>query len=243
MPEVRALTRGVRVMFFVLDALTPITLAEIARETGIAKPTATRLLGTLIEGGLVALNAFGAYVPGPEALRRFHATIIPPVVRERAKAALIRLRDETGETAALHFPIWPDRICIEQIESMSGLRRIHAPRECWPLTVGATGRAFLAFASQARVQATLEARPLRSYTPYSYTDTTAFFTELRRVKDDGFAISNRSETIVGMAGAAAPILSGGTASMMINISGPTERLSASTLSKFGVLLKREACLL
>ncbi len=152
-------------------------------------------------------------------------------------------RQMVGETAALHFPIWPDRICIEQVESRSGLRRIHAPRECWPLTVGATGRAYLAFASEENVKATLSARPLRAYTPHSYTKSAEFLSELRRVKDAGFAKSNGSETIVGMAGAAAPIVSDGAIKMMINISGPTERLSVAALSGFGALLKREARLL
>jgi DNA-binding IclR family transcriptional regulator len=243
MPEVRALTRGLRVMLLVLDAGAPMTLADIARQTGIAKPTATRLLGTLIESGVVAMDASGAYVAGGEALRRFQGALISASFRERAKAALIRLRDESGETAALHLPIWPDRICVEQVESLSGLRRIHSQRECWPLTVGATGRVFLAFASEKCVKTTLSARPLHAYTPHSYVKTGEFLTELRKVREAGFAISNGSETIVGMAGAAAAIVSDGAVKMMINISGPTDRLSAKTLSGFGLLLQREAHLL
>jgi len=113
MAEVRAFMRGLRILFNILDSDGPKALAHIARESGLTKPTALRLLCTLIENCLVSIASTGAYAPGLKDARHLLANFISPRLRERVRAVLIRLWDVTGETVAPHVPLMGSNFTID----------------------------------------------------------------------------------------------------------------------------------
>lgn len=237
MPQVRALQRGVEILFLLLDSERPLRVTDLARETGLPKPTVSRLLGTLAAGGYVLCDpASGLYSVGPEVSRRFVVARLDSPLHARIRDAMRTLRDRSGETVGLWVPVYPDRVCIEQIESHNGLRRVHEIGRRWPLTSGSSGRAYLAFTDDADVERALALRPLQRITPHTIVDRQEFYEALARVREDGYALAV-SQTNLGMGGMSAPILGlDGRPIAMLGISGPEPRWGIDSMQAFAPVL-------
>lgn len=238
MPPVRALQRGLDVLFMLVDAGEPLRLNEIASRTGLHKATVSRLLGTLVDAGYVAHNTVeGIYGIGAETARRFSAASVHSEWRLAASTAIADLRDQSGESVGLFVPVWPDRVCVEQAESHSGLRRVLVVGERSQLTVGSTERSYLAHVSEAEVDAVLALRPLvgpKGVVP----DRAWLFKELAKIRKDGYAMSDE-EGIVGMCAMGAPILGYANRPIaMIAISGPIGRWTTAARRAFAPKLVR-----
>lgn len=237
MPQVRALQRGVEMLFLLIDSERPLSVTELARQTQLPKPTVTRLLGTLVEGGYVVTDpASGHYTIGPEVARRFLMARLDPHIAAQIRETMVRLRNDSGETVGLWLPVYPDRVCIEQVESAHGLRRVHDIGRRWPLTTGSSGRVYLATLSDEEIERTLALRPLRPVTPFSIVDNEAFYREIEQTRKDGYSISV-SQTNVGMGGLAAAVRGNdGRPIAMLSISGPEARWGAAAMVAFAPTL-------
>ncbi len=77
---------------------------ELARRIGVNASTASRLLATLEEGGLVERSADGPYRLGLKLVALSDRVLGQLDVRERARPWLTWLVEETGETATLSVP-------------------------------------------------------------------------------------------------------------------------------------------
>ncbi len=117
----------------------PVGLSDIARRTGVAKPTVHRLCTALEHHGLVAregeLRTLGARVD-----ELAHAV---PSLRYRlihvSENALHELRDESGESVQLYVREGNVRRCVAGLESLHGLRTIVEVGATLPLAVGSAG--------------------------------------------------------------------------------------------------------
>ncbi|MCA1647992.1 MAG: IclR family transcriptional regulator [Chloroflexi bacterium] len=241
MPPVRALQRGLDVLFAIVDAGEAVGLGELARRTQLHKATVSRLLGTLVDGGYVSHNlVHGTYGIGAEAARRLLHGSVESELQHLAGLVLGELRDLSGETAGLFIPTWPDRICIDQAESRSGLRRIFVLGERSPLTHGSTGRSYLAHVSEAEVRAVLRLRPLAAPTAQAPYDEAWFLADLARIRANGFGLSDY-EGIVGMCAMGAPVCGADNRPVaMLAISGPSGRWTTDARLDFAPTLVRAA---
>ena len=237
---IRSLSRGLRILNEVLDAPSAVSVAAIARATELHRATVSRMLGVLLEEGFVALDSNQRqYLPGPALASRLRTDQIEPLLRAHSLAALEVLRDASGETVGLHLPVWPDRICIAKAESNSNLRRVYELGERKPLTVGATGLAWLAFVESAELERTLAARPLTALTPQTDTDPVHYRQAAESTRAQGFAVSF-SQTVSGMCGIAAPIFGRtGDPIAMITVSGPQARFTEAQMLSLAPLLIQE----
>lgn len=107
------------------------------------------------------------------------ASSLEALLVERATPLVADLRDRSGETTVLCTPAWPDRVCIVASQSAHQVRAQKAVGEIGPLTRGCTGRAFLAFADDERVDHALALRPIVRGTEYTVTDRNEFRALLR----------------------------------------------------------------
>lgn len=224
-----ALSRGLRLLFAVVDAAEPIGVTDVARRTGLHKATVSRTLaGLAAEGYLAVDRRTGQYVPGTGVLARMRTSQVERLLAHRAVPPMTRLRDRSGETVGLHVVCWPDRVCVAEVPSLSGLRRTHSPGETWPLTTGATGRAYLAYVDDDELDATLAARPLPHKT------AAAFRRELAEVRRDGCFVAPGPDHIDGMQGMAAAIFDASSRPVaMISVSGPMTRFTHDAMVALG----------
>ena len=203
-------------------------LGEIAAGVGMHPATVHRVLGQLVEDGLVRQTAGGAYGLGLEFLRLAWLVSGRESLRDIAEPELRALTADTGETSwlGLYEPSRREMLFAASVESPQPIRQVRPVNEWRPVHGGASGRALLAFLPEAEREAVL-AGPLDAVTPNTVTDAAALRRRLDEVRKRGYAVS-RGERVLGGVGIAAPILAGdGRLLGVIGIGLPEQRYRAS----------------
>jgi DNA-binding IclR family transcriptional regulator len=213
----QAVHRALRMLESFRGDSVELSLSGLADSAGLTLPTAHRIARTLnSEGFLLQTDPGGRYSLGPEIMRLarvlLHTAISPDLVR-LTQQVLERLRDLSGETAALHCPIGHERICVAEMPSPHPIRMANGVGNLYPLHTGAAGKAILAWMPATEIDEILLDRP----------DTERIRRELASVRRRGFAMS-LGETVPGASAIAAPIRTpSGDTLAVISIAGPIRR--------------------
>ena len=130
---------------------TGVTTTQLARSTGLARPTAHRLLTSLLGDGLLDRNEDGRWFLGPElyllgmtaAPRYDVTTVAQPFVR--------RLASTTGESAFFSARRGDETVCLVREDGSFPIRS-HVLHEGirFPLGVASAGIAILAYLRRSR---------------------------------------------------------------------------------------------
>jgi DNA-binding IclR family transcriptional regulator len=146
---VAAVDRALTIASALAQANATLTLAELARVTGMYKSTLLRLLASLQRSGLVVHRADKRYALGPQAFlfgRAFDQTY---GLREGIHPVLEWLVEHGTESASFHVIHGKEtRLCLFRINSNHSTLDHVREGDVLPLDKGAGGRALLAFASQ-----------------------------------------------------------------------------------------------
>jgi DNA-binding IclR family transcriptional regulator len=122
----------------------PASLAGVVRGTGLARPTAYRLLTALESHGLVARKD-GRYSLGGRLLSWGGGTVGSGLV-EVSRPILAALRDRTEESTQLYVREGDRRVCVASVERTGGGLRDAVPEGAvLPLEQGSGGRVLLAW--------------------------------------------------------------------------------------------------
>ena len=100
------------------------TFTAVVEATGLARPTAHRLLRALVALGFLSQAEGRGYVPGPRLLRLAASALRELPLRDLAHPTLERLARETGESAQLYVRSNDRRLCVDAVESGHELRTI-----------------------------------------------------------------------------------------------------------------------
>jgi DNA-binding IclR family transcriptional regulator len=144
---VAAVDRALSIATTLARASAPLTLAELARRTGMYKSTLLRLLASLARAGLVVHRSDKRYALGPLAFlfgRSFEQTY---GLKDGVQPVLEWLVDKGSESPSFHVRHGKDaRLCLLRIDSAhSTLDRVRAG-DVLPLHRGAAGKVLHAFA-------------------------------------------------------------------------------------------------
>ena len=215
--------------FSLLEALAnsrmPMGLAEVAALTGNTKPTAHRVLQTLIALGYVAPAGGGAYqltgklrqlALGPTD--RWLAALSEPILR--------KLHEETSETVNLGVLRHQRIAYVTVIESQHALRRVARVDEEDPVLCTALGRAIASHLPQSAMEMLVRALPVEQRTPKTVIEPAKLRQILKRARDEGYALE-RDQTDIGVTCLGVPVFSGGQVIAAISISAPTARVDAA----------------
>jgi DNA-binding IclR family transcriptional regulator len=199
----------------ILDAIArrgPCTLADLVRETGLARPTAHRLAVALEEHALVVRDGEGRFRLGARLVGWGAAAGAALALVEPARAVLQRLSAETGESAQLYVREGDQRVCVATHERPTGLRDTVPLGAVMPLTKGSGGRVLLAWA---------EDRDRFDVDPGI----------LAAVRAAGWAATS-GEREPGVASVSAPVRVGDQVVAALGVSGPAERLGPDPGTRF-----------
>ena len=216
---VGAVQRAVNVVDALADADTELGTNEIARRTGINASTVSRLLATLVDGGLVEhVQESGRYRLGVRMLQLGNIVLARLDLRQIARPHLQALVESTGETATLSAPGERDAVTVDFVQSPSsvqGVARLGRPSIAHAT---ATGKVLLAFGLPV-----LPPGALKEYTPRTITQRAVLAVELDVVRERGYA-ANFGEREEDLHAIAAPVR-GPRAELVaiIGVQGPATR--------------------
>ena len=202
-PGIEVLNRAVDLLgAFTTGPGTTLSLAEIARRTGLPKPTLHRLLAALDALGLVERTA-GGYQLG---IRLFELGEHVPRKQRLREAALPFLQDlfeASHDTVHLAVLDGTDVVYLERIRGHRPMKAASRVGGRLPAYCTGVGKALLAFDGEAAAR--VLAMPLVARTPYTITDHQRLAQELAEIRAAGIAF-DREENAIGIACVAAPIL-------------------------------------
>jgi len=230
--RIQAVDRAVALLKSVADSATPPTVLELARECGINRSTAWRLLRTLEHHGFVDRDPITQrYTVGYGAVS-VAAVVTDDALVRRVRPLLAKLADATGESVTLAVARRFNLVYVDQVDPP------RAVVPSWlgkPLPLHATsgGKAFLAWLRPDERDAILPAE-LPRYTARTITDRDLLERELAEVRRVGYALCNR-EYEEFSAGASAVVLTTMRYPMaVINAWGPAPRNPARKLREIGI---------
>ena len=204
-----------------LDALAegPAGVNALARRLGVNPSSASRLLATLEQGGLVEREPGGPYRLGLHILALADRVLSRLDVREPARAQLRVLVEQTGETATLSVPDGDQAVTVDFVPgggTVVSMARLGRP------SIGhatAAGKIVLAFAP-------VEPGSLDVYTERTITDPAQLAAELAAVRAQGWAEAEE-EREPDLNALAAPVVGrGGLLVAVLGLQGPAARFTA-----------------
>lgn len=203
--------------------------SEIARLTGLARPTAHRLLKSMESHGLVTSVGGRGYRFGPRLLGLAATAMRELPLRDLAQPILERLARTTGESAQLFVRDHHRRVCIAAAESRSELRTIVEIGAELPLTAGSAGKVFLAFGPPALTAELLA-------TADRFTAVTPVGERLERqlvtARRLGWA-SSTGEREPGVGSVSAPVHEPhGALLAVVSLSGPEQRVGRISAKRY-----------
>ena len=161
---VKSLRKALTVLNAVAGADRPLTVAEVAINSGIARPTAYRFVQTLVAAGYLTQDpADGRLSMGFAVLPLASSLLDRNRMRKEALPHLQSLAQQTGERANLGV-LYRDRVMYVAGVEKPALPTIYsrfgksAPAHCSSL-----GKAILAYLSEAEVRALLARKPLAAH--------------------------------------------------------------------------------
>jgi DNA-binding IclR family transcriptional regulator len=216
-----ALAQGLQILERFGQGTERMRLSEIARDIGISRSSAFRLVQTLkVLGYLERDEETKSYRLGSRVLSLGYAFLASKDVVEIARPILERLRDETGCSSHIGILDGNEVVYVGRVPSLQPVATNIRVGSRLPAHATTMGRMLLAYRSESEVKRLYGRAKLQRYstrTPGSYEELSA---QLAGDRARGYAISHSSYE-QGIASVAAPVFgAGGAIVAAINVSGP-----------------------
>lgn len=210
-----------------------VSFTDLVEECGYARSTTSRLLAALERGALLTRDLDGAFVPGPLFEVYAAGWDGDAALVEAARAELVALGEETGETINLAVVRFGEVVQIDQVDSTYFLGSRDWVGVDVPAHASALGKVFHAWGALPVPEGELE--QLTDVTVSCGADLAAQLPGIRR---RGWA-STVDELELGLTGVAAPVVVDGGVVAALGLSGPTSRI-ATTISTTGSVVAAHA---
>jgi DNA-binding IclR family transcriptional regulator len=199
--------------------------SEVARELGVHRSTALRLLGTLERNGMVERDARTAKYRLGTRLQQLARLVTGEVdLREQARPICERLAATLGETVTLDVLDADEILPIEQATGSSSVVNVSWLGRRTPIHCTASGKVILAFAPEALRHRVLS-QPLEQRTAHTIVDPAVLEPQLASIREMGYGFTSE-ELEIGLSAIAAPVRSAdGLVVAALDVSGPAHRLS------------------
>lgn len=239
--QIQTLNRAIAVLDCFTLEHSELGVREVARMVNLSSSAAGRLLASLKEMGILSQNPdTRAYSMGSRVLTWAGVYTSTLDVRNRALWAIEELHKSTRETISLYVKEGTERVCVERLESQQNVRIVARLGRRLPLYAGAAGKVLLAFMPVEQQEEFFRNTPLVALTERTVVDEAQLRGELKRVREQGCAMSF-GEWIDDAAGVAAPVKNrAGEAIAALTISGPIQRFNDENVALYCQEVKRVA---
>jgi DNA-binding IclR family transcriptional regulator len=234
---IRSLDRALELLELLADAGGDMGVTEVARRLEVHKSTASRVLSTLQDHGLVERSpASDKYRLGHGLVLLARAVATELDLARAARPLMQELADGTRETVNLAV-LQGDRVVnVDQITASHQVVSVNWVGKETPLHCTSNGKALLAFLPPADRRRIL-AGPLERLTTRTIADAATLEKQLQRVREEGYAFT-LEELEVGLNAVAAPIRdASGSVVAAVSVAGPAYRVPAQRLTELGEMTR------
>jgi DNA-binding IclR family transcriptional regulator len=229
--QVAAVQRAVTILGELADARGELGTNEIARRTGINVSSISRILATLVAGGLVEhVAATGRYRLGVGVIRLASAVHDRLDIRSLARPHLEELAAQLQETVTLSVPGEHEVITLDFVQSPLSVRSVAQVGRASAAHATAVGKVFLAYGG------TVPAGRLSAFTERTIVDHEVLRVEVAQARERGWAqaLGEREEDLNAVA---VPVLGqAGSLVAILGIQGPAVRFSPRVMRSATELL-------
>jgi DNA-binding IclR family transcriptional regulator len=215
-------------MMKLLDVLSwyhdPVSLKQLALETGLHPSTAHRILAAMSTSGFVERADPGTYRLGIRLLELGNLVKSRINIRDSALPLMEKLHRQLGESVNLGVRQGDEIVYVERTSSgRSSVRVVHLVGARAPLHVTAVGKLYLAEDGPQKVKDYARRTGLPGFTPTSITSASSLDREIDRVRRHGVAFDNE-EIEQGLRCIAAPVRDdSGELVAGLSVSAPADR--------------------
>lgn len=168
-----------------------LSMTQIADQIGIHKSTVHRLLATLERNQFVQRNpATGTYRLGIRLLQMAYLTLEQNDLRRLAASHLRVLNEKYQENIHLAILDEADVVFVSLLESPQRVKLAAAIGQRLPAFATASGKAILAFLPEDHTRMILE-KGMPRFTQNTPASPEAFFEDMRQIRKQGFALSEK----------------------------------------------------
>lgn len=226
---VQSLERGLAVLQAFSQHQPAMTLADVARATGLSRPTARRLLLTLEHLGYVQLDGRHFRLTA-RVLNIGYAYLSSLDLADVAQPEMEALVERTHESCSAAVLDRTEIVYVARVPA----KRIMGPSlglgSRLPAYATSMGRVLLAGRSGGELDTALAASDLRPLTPRTLTERAALKAEIAQVREQGWALVDQ-ELELGLRSIAAPLRNRpGCVVAALNVSAHASRIDLSRLT-------------
>ncbi|OGB91449.1 MAG: hypothetical protein A3G35_01800 [candidate division NC10 bacterium RIFCSPLOWO2_12_FULL_66_18] len=236
---VQSIGRALTLLEALGDSRGEVGIAELSKRVGLHVSTTHRLLATLVARGYARQSPeTGRYALGAKALHLAESYLGQMDLRRIGRPVLEWLSQATAETANLVILDGHEALYLDKVEGPQSLRIFSRIGRRAPLHCTAVGKVLLAFRSAADLDTLVGRGPLEALTRHSITSVSQLRRELKKVRDQGFAL-DREECEEGASCVAVPIRNAqGNVEAALSISAPAVRLTPRRMEEMIPLMLR-----
>ena len=227
---VQSVDRACTILQLISSAENGSTTSELGRQLGVHKSTASRLLGSLDDAGMVERDPLtGRYHPGLRILTMAGAILGRLDVLRIADPLLRRLAETTQETVNFGIRLENEIVNIEQIPGPNLLRSFDWIGKSTQLHQGALAKALLAHLDPSELEAYLA----NANAEGASLDPREFWKAMQEIQTSGYAV-NRGELNPQVFAVGAPVFDGqGRCCASVSVAGGRENFSESRIEHLG----------
>lgn len=192
----RAVAKALEIIETLKQNPNPVSLHELSREVRLTKASLLRILDTLVEDGYLKKAASGVYSATPDLSFALPAGGISRLLRV-AVPELKELTRRFNESTALGHLFTNHIEVISVCEGRQIVRMGNTVGRIIQPHASALGKVIAAFQKEDRCERLLHSYGLLPITPRTITDESELREELRRIREQGYAIDDEETTLGG----------------------------------------------
>ena len=230
----QSVRRALRALELIAEA-GDLGVTELGRRLGVHKATASRLVATLAERGLVERDPVSEkYRLGFGLIRLAGAAMAGLDLVRTAHPILEDLADRTRETVNLGVLSGDSVVYIDQVAGARSIVAVSWVGRRTPLHCTSNGKVLLAYMNERERDGVLS-KPLEQATEHTVIDPDEIRSQLGEIERRGYA-TTMEELEEGLNAVAAPIRSvDGEVAAALSVSGPAFRMRPIDLPRIGRL--------
>lgn len=228
---VHSVDKAAKLIELLLYAHCPMSLRELAEQSGYPKSTIHALLATLRRHAMIDQHPDGKYFLGIRLFECGCAVSANWDISSVARPYLEQLATATDATAFISLLDGENVISFDQCSPANGVQVTQGIGQRLSLHATSQGKLMLSLRSDDEIDRILKKIGMQMFTPHTITDISMLKTELAKIRANGYAVED-GEYKIGLRSVSAPVFDhSGTVRYALGVVGLFRRIQSDEFSR------------